>query len=303
LLTEVPSFPEYTTLLINEEGPVVTVTLNRPERRNAIDRVMLSEFDSLFDELESRPDISVVVLRGNGPAFCAGYDLKSHLAGEGADGPAEKRSQYEDLKFCRETADRWTRLWDMPKVTIAEVHGHCIAGGLMLALQCDLVYVAEDARIGSPAARTMALTYEFALWPLTIGLRQTKEMLFTGDLVTGRQAERLGMVNLALPPAQLRDYVRFMARRIALESTGMLQTHKYAVNEVADAMGYRQMIHSAVHAAALQHYMDDMDRFRDLVIGSSTKDAFADRDRAYGGVVTREEAWEAERARLDAHTE
>lgn len=282
----------YETLIVDLSAPVTTITLNRPERKNAVDPQMIDEFDRVFDELEKRDDITVVVIKGAGNSFCSGYDIKAHFRGDGLGEAEQKRPQYQDLQWNKSTVERWTRLWNMPKVTIAQVHGYCLAGGLMIALQCDLVYVADDAKIGQPMARRMAMTPDFSLWPLTIGLRQTKELLFTGDLVTGAEAARLGMVNRSMPEAELDEYVSWLAGRIALASPGMLQTHKFAVNEVADAMGYRAMLTASIHADTVQHYLDENHEFRASVQNSKDMHGpLATRDKAYGGVVTRDEAW------------
>lgn len=282
----------YETLIVDLSAPVTTITLNRPGRKNAPDPQMLEEFDRVFDELDKRDDITVVVLKGAGDSFCSGYDMKAHFRGDGMGEAEQKRPQYQDLQWNKSTVERWTRLWNMPKVTIAQVHGYCLAGGLMIALQCDLVYVADDAKIGQPMARKMAMTPDFSLWPLTIGLRQTKELLFTGDLVTGTEAARLGMVNRSMPESELDEYVSWLADRIALASPGMLQTHKFAVNEVADAMGYRAMLTASIHADTVQHYLTENHEFRASVQNSDgMRGPLANRDRAYGGVVTRDEAW------------
>jgi enoyl-CoA hydratase len=282
----------YEYLIVDLQAPVTTITLNRPDRKNAVNPEMIEEFDRVLDELDRRDDITVVVLKGAGTSFCSGYDMKAHFRGNGMGEAEAKRPQYQDLQWNRQTVERWSRLWQMPKVTIAQVHGYCLAGGLMLALQCDLVYVADDAKIGQPMARRMAMTPDFALWPLTIGFRQTKELLFTGDLVTGEEAARLGMVNRSMPESELDDYVAWLANRIALASPGMLQTHKFAVNEVADAVGYRAMLTASIHADTVQHYLDENHVFRESVQASKDMHGpLAARDRAYGGVVTRDEAW------------
>jgi enoyl-CoA hydratase len=286
------SASNYETLIVDLSAPVSTITLNRPERKNAVSPEMIDEFDRVLDELDARDDITVVVIKGAGSSFCSGYDIKAHFRGAGMGEPEAKRAQHEDLQWNKRTVARWARLWDMPKVTIAQVHGYCLAGGLMIALQCDLVYVADDAKIGQPMARKMAMTPDFSLWPLTVGLRQTKELLFTGDLVTGTEAARLGMVNRSMPESELDEYVSWLADRIALASPGMLQTHKFAVNEVADAMGYRAMLMASIHADTVQHYLTENHEFRASIQNSDgMRGPLANRDRAYGGVVTRDEAW------------
>jgi enoyl-CoA hydratase len=295
--TTTSGFPAFESLLVAERGPVVTLTLNRPERRNALSPQMIEEIGSFFDLLDARDDLTVLVLKGSGVSFCTGYDMKAHFRGAGMGEAEKKRPQYQDLQWNRRTVALWSRLWDMPKVTVAQVHGYCVAGGLMLAMQCDLVYVAEDARIGQPIARRMAMTPDFAMWPLTIGLRRTKELLYTGDLVTGHEAALIGMVNRAVPAEDLDEYVAFMGDRIGLAGPGMLQSHKYAVNEVADAMGYRQMLHASIHADTLQHYLEENFRFRAMVQESTgVREAVTDRDAAYGGIVTTDEAWQKYRS-------
>jgi enoyl-CoA hydratase len=286
------------TIVAEFNTPIATITLNRPERKNAVNPRMIEEFDLLFDELKQRDDITVVVIKGAGTSFCSGYDIKAHFRGVGMGEAEAKRAQYEDLQWNRETVARWSQLWDMPKVTIAQVHGYCLAGGLMIALQCDLVYAADDAKFGQPMARKMAMTPDFSVWPLTIGIRQTKELLFTGDLVTGHEAASMGMINRALPADELNDYVSWLASRIALASPGMLQSHKFAVNEVADAIGYRQMLTAGIHADTIQHYLDENHAFRESVQNSpDMKAPLANRDKEYGGVITRDDAWQVEKKR------
>lgn len=288
------------TIEVEYDEGVGRICLNRPERRNAVSPTMVREFQQALDMVEHDDDVRVVVVKGRGGTFCSGYDMKAHFSGEDGNEPQPKRPQHEDLLWCERTARSYVRLWEMNKPTIAQIDGYCLAGGVMLGLQCDLIYVASDALIGQPQARALGMSVEFGLWPLTMGLRQTKEMLYTGDVVTGQEAADIGMVNRALPPEELESYVDWMAKRIALTPAAMLQISKRAVNDVADAMGYREMIRAAVYADTFQHYLDSNSEFRAQVqADTSARAAIKERDRAYGGIVARDRAWELHKAESD----
>jgi enoyl-CoA hydratase len=288
-----PRIVRFATIEVEYDGPVARVCLNRPDRRNAVSPTMVQEFQDALDLVEHDDAVRVVVVKGRGGTFCSGYDLKAHYSGEDGQEPEPKRAQSDDLVWCEQTAKGYVRLWDMNKPTIAQIEGYCLAGGVMLGLQCDLVYAATDALIGQPQARALGMSVEFGLWPLTVGLRQTKELLYTGDVVTGEEAARLGMVNRALPPDEIEAYVDWMADRIALTPAAMLQITKRAVNEVADAMGYREMVRAAVYADTLQHYLDSNHEFRAQVqAADSARAAVKERDKAYGGIISRDHAWQ-----------
>jgi enoyl-CoA hydratase len=288
------------TVEIEYDGAIARVCLNRPERRNAVSPTLVEEFQQALDIVETDDAVRVVVVKGRGNTFCSGYDVKAHYTSETGE-PEPKRTQPEDVRWNQRTARNYMRLWEMHKATIAQVEGYCLAGGLMLAMQCDLVYVATDALIGQPQARALGMSPEFGMWPLTIGLRQTKELLFTGDVVTGEEAARLGMVNRALPPDELESYVEWMAARVALTPPEMIQFSKLAVNEVAEAVGYREMVRAAVHANTFEHFLDSNYQFREQVqAADSARAAMTARDEAYGGVVPRDAAWEAYKKARDA---
>ena len=145
---------EYTVVLIDNPAPHVRrVTLNRPEKRNALNSVLRQEIITAVREGETDPDVRVTVIAANGPSFCAGYDLTQNVTQAGSGVPAADYPYAGAGGFQRSVVDLWTSMWDLSKPVIAQVHGHCLAGGSELATGCDLVYVAEDARIG---ARTLA---------------------------------------------------------------------------------------------------------------------------------------------------
>jgi enoyl-CoA hydratase len=284
---------EFETAFVERDGAVGRVVLNRPDRRNSISPQLVTDFQRALDVVEADDETAVVIVKGVGKAFCSGYDMTAHVVGDGQGTPPLPRAQAEDFAWTAQTAANYTRLWQLRKPTIAQVHGYCLAGGCMLALQCDLVYVAEAALIGQPQVRALGMNPDFALWPLTIGLRRSKELLYTGDVVSGAEAAEMGMVNRALPADELESYVEWMAARIALVPQPMLQYTKQAVNEAADAMGYQGMVLAGIHADTLQHFLDSNHAFKQqLLEDKSARKAVQARDRQQGGLRSRAELWE-----------
>src|SRR5262245_14949372 len=173
----------YETILYETvEDKIRRITLNRPEKLNAMSPALLAELDRAFDEFEADADASVLVIRGAGRAFCAGYDL----GGGGAKGG--RFTITEDRWALRKLVARWQRLWNLPKPTIAQVHGYCLAGATELAGHCDIAFASEDARFGHPAGRTLGVIPTLSMWPFLLGMRKTKEYLFTGDSLTAAEA-------------------------------------------------------------------------------------------------------------------
>ena len=240
---------------LSEAGRVATITLNRPEARNAQNRQMTYELDAAFSQAARDDSVRVIVLAGAGPHFCAGHDLKDsgpyELDPVGSGGRfsapgAEGHFAFEDevyLKMCR----RW---FDLPKPTIAQVHGKTIAGGLMLMWVCDLIVAADDALFSDPTLEFGVNGVEWFAHPWELGHRKAKELLYTGDFLSAVEAERLGMVNHSVPAAELEAFTQALAARIAAKPPFALQLAKQSVNQALDAQGFW----SAQQAAfGLQH--------------------------------------------------
>ncbi|MGV9802169.1 enoyl-CoA hydratase/isomerase family protein [Mycobacterium sp. NPDC003449] len=255
----------FATCYVESDGGVARLVLNRPCRRNAVDSALFDDLQRALDLID-QDDSAVVIVKGNGTSFSIGRDIKEAVPKPDDDGRQPR--QWQDHTRASATARDFTRLWQLSKPTIAQVHGFCIGEGCALAMQCDLVYCATDAILGQPQVHTTGMTPEFANWPLTIGLRNTKELLFTGDVVDGAEAAEMGMVNRALDPTELEAYVEWVATRVAAAPRGMAPVTKLAANEAADAMGYRQMLSAAAHASVLQRSLPACraatDRLREL---------------------------------------
>ncbi len=239
---------DYENLLVERLGAeerLARITLNRPDRMNALSPDLLNELDRALHELEEDPAVRVIILRGAGRAFSAGYDLVTPRRSQDYQAAAEgRRSVWRTRTNMVRVSDLYLYLWNMAKITIAEVHGYCIAGGCELAMMTDLVIAADNAKLGHPGTRGLGTSRTAVLWPLIIGMRKSKELLYTGDSISGTEAERIGMVNKAVPAADLESTVLQWANRIAIQAADSLALQKRSVNTY-----FEQTIYPAIHSA------------------------------------------------------
>jgi enoyl-CoA hydratase len=198
-------------LLIDQPAPGVRrLTMNRPEKRNALDNALRGAIFQALQDADTDPAVRVSVIRGAGPSFCAGYDL----AADNAEGQPYYTAG-GTLPWSRHVVEGWFRMWDLAKPVIAQVHGYCLAGGSELATACDLVYVADDAKIGYPPTRSMSPP-DMQFHPWLLGMRRAMEMYLTGDAISGVEAARDGFANRAFPAGDLEAEVLKVAERVAL---------------------------------------------------------------------------------------
>jgi enoyl-CoA hydratase len=217
----------YDTLIYeNVEDKIFRLTLNRPEKLNAMSQKLLKELDGVLEEFETDVNASVLIIRGAGRAFCAGYDL------QGTQQPGSGFTVHSDRTNLQKMIDRWQRLFALPKPIIAQVHGFCLAGATELAGHCDIVFASEDAQFGHPAGRSLGILPTLSMWPILIGPRKTKEYFFTGDLMTAREALDNQLVNRVFPKDQLEGETLAYARRVAMVPLDLLALHKASVNRV-----------------------------------------------------------------------
>lgn len=210
-------------LMHSRDGAVVTLTLNRPEKRNALTVPMLEAFHAAVRTVAATPDVRVLILAGAGKAFCAGLDLKEMGLARHPDGSVE----YPEIEGALH------ELEECPIPTIAMMQGDAIAGGLELALHCDLRVASTSARMGMPLAR-IGLVVPFALTQKlldTVGTVRTKEMLFTGALLDAETARAAGLVTRVVADAELETATRSLAAEIAANAPLSLRTMKAAINE------------------------------------------------------------------------
>jgi enoyl-CoA hydratase len=238
---------------------VARIVLARPEARNAQDKPMLYALNAAFDRAAHDDDIRVIVLSADGPHFSSGHDLRdgssmSDFSPVGTWGGsslpgAEGHMAVEQeiyLGFCW----RWRNL---PKPTIAQVHGKTIAGGLMLAWVCDLIIASEDATFSDPVVAFGVNGVEYFAHPWEVGVRKAKEMLFTGEALSAEEARALGMVNTVVARDELEAYTLDLATRIASRPSMGLKLAKQSVNQMQDAQGLWPALQAAMTLQQLGH--------------------------------------------------
>ena len=233
-------------LLLDDPLPGVRrLTLNRPEKRNALSNELRGSILTALKEADADPAVKVSIMRGAGPCFSSGYDLSAdNSVGQpfySPGGPGQ---------WARHVVESWFTIWDLAKPVIAQVHGYCLAGGSELAACCDLVYVAEDARIGYPPTRLMSPP-DNQFHPWLMGLRTAMEMFLTGDAISGTEAAAKGFANRAVPAAELEKTVLGVAERVALVPTELTQINKRAVHRAMEIMGLRAAIRAGTELQAL----------------------------------------------------
>ncbi len=260
-------------------GRVATITLDRPDRLNAIDHHMPSEIRGAVEQANADDDVHVIVLTGAGRAFCAGYDLQDYAETEG-DNPGVQSMPWDptvDFKMMFRNTQDFSSLWRSYKPTIAKVRGFAVAGGSDIALSCDLVVMADDARIGYPPARVWGCPTT-AMWVYRLGAERAKRMLLTGDLIDGSEAARIGLVLEAVPEAELDDRVQALAERMAGVPKNQLMMQKLMINQAYENMGLNstQMMATLFDGVA-RHSPEGM-WFKERAEQVGFKQAVAERD-------------------------
>ena len=237
--------PTYSTLRIDKDSAqprMARLLLNRPERLNAINDEMPREIRAAVDWANADDEVHVIVVEGAGKGFCGGYDL--NVFGDAdIDHPCQQeRTPWDpmvDYAYMKRNTEDFMSLWRSPKPTIAQVHGAAVAGGSDIALCCDLLVMAEDARIGYMPTRVWGCPTT-AMWSFRLGPARAKQLMFTGDVIDGRTAAEWGLANLAVPTEQLDAETFKLAERIAGVPRGHLAMHKMVVNQTMLNAGLEQ---------------------------------------------------------------
>jgi enoyl-CoA hydratase len=256
-------------LLVEQLGRVRRLTLNRPARHNALSSEL---FDRLIGQLRAAardPETSVVVLRGAGPSFSSGWDLSEKLDHTG--------DLTDDRLALGDAAARMNSVWDFPLPLIAQVHGHCLAGGADLVLHCDLVLIARDARFGHPAVRSLGVPSTH-MWLYRLGPLMAKLMLLSGDTIDGDQAVEHGLALSTHDAAELDDRTLGLAERIARSSRDALIANKRVVNHGIELMGRSALQRFAQSEDMLAHQGPGAQAFRETARARGLSEAFKERD-------------------------
>lgn len=243
-----PDAVGYETILYEKDAPIATVTLNRPDKLNALSVDLQTEVRRALADAGADDDIRVIVLKAAGRAFSAGFDISGD-EGE-KDAVVWRRQFLGGDGFAASTW--WDVFWNNPKPIIAQIQGYCIAGGMATATFCDLRICSEDAKFGAPEIRTGG-PYIPAIWPWVVGMTKARELLYTGNLIDAHEAKRLDLVNDVVPAAELDAAVRAKADTIAKLPAVTVEYNKKLINMAYELMGVRQVIDRSMEleAAAL----------------------------------------------------
>lgn len=256
---------------------VALITLNRPERLNAMNRAMLADLQHACDTAQADDSVRAVVLTGAGKGFCSGFDLKEQAV-QTPQGVAEwRRALQEDFAAVM-------RFWHLPKPTIAAVHGHALAGGFELALACDMTVAADDAVFGEPELKFGAGIVVMIL-PWLVGPKIAKELIFTGDdTLSAERAYQLGLVNRLVPPAQVLDQALALARQLAVVDPMLMQQSKRALNRTYHIMGMLDALQTALDIDTQIEGQGSPDKaeFLRILRASGLRAALAWRDARFG---------------------
>ena len=247
----------YTDVIYESEGRVAAITLNRPEKLNALSNNLRGELMEAMRDAEADDAIGVIILRAAGRSFSAGYDLTPARSAE-SDEFVDKRSKLPTTGTTHPGATQWARhvvmtnwtIWELAKPVVCRIQGHCLAGGTELASVCDFRIVASDAKIGYPPVRAMT-TMDMMWTPWLLPPAKAREFAYIGNSFSGEEMERLGWANYHMPEDELDDFCLDFANRMAHIDNEMLMYSKRAVNRQYETMGIREAIHSGTEIQAL----------------------------------------------------
>ncbi|KAL6069948.1 Enoyl-CoA hydratase [Balamuthia mandrillaris] len=228
-------------VLYEVKGRVAHITLNRPERLNAINNDLRIQLQESVAQANRDDRVHVIVLSGAGRAFCSGYDLRIFAEGKGEYDAVQQTMPWDpivDYQMMDQFTQSFLSLWRSYKPVICKIQGYAVAGGSDIALCCDLVVMAEDAKIGYPPARVWGCPTTF-MWVYRVGAEKAKRMLLTGDLINGKEAEKMGLVSAAVPASELDATVEKLAQRISSVPKNQLIMQKLVINSAYENMGMR----------------------------------------------------------------
>jgi len=285
---------DYEHILYEQDGGKARITLNRPEKLNAISLRLQRELHDALWQADATAGVHAIILRGAGRAFSAGYDMspdqprdESHAPG--APGRRSGREFDDDTWYLEQSMRLRTAILDLHKPVIAQVHGYCLAGGTDIALLCDLVVAAEDAVIGFPPVRNQGSPVQH-MWTYLVGPQWAKYFLLTGDQVSGEEAARIGLVWKAVPHEELEAEVEALADKMCRIDPGVLSANKRIVNIALELMGARTVQRMAVEMDSRARLAPGVREFYRIVAEQGLKAALAWRDGAFADLTGSEAA-------------
>ena len=270
---------DFEAILYEKDGGKARITLDRPEVYNALNFQLQDELAAALWDADNDTTIHVVILRGAGRGFSAGYDLGGRRTDDGENRRGMKLID-DDIWYLEREQRARMAIFDLHKPVIAQIHGHCVAGGSDLALICDIVIAADDAVIGFPPVRAMG-SPPAHMWTYLVGPQWAKRLLLTGDTVTGAEAAEIGLVLRAVPPGELESFTEALADRMCGVDVQLLAANKRACNLALELMGARTMQRLAAEIDARGHQAPANREFARVAIADGLKAAVAWRDGGF----------------------
>jgi len=275
------------TVLYEKKDGIGYITLNRPDKLNAVNDAMLDELDATFALAEPDLEVKVVVLRGAGRAFSVGQDLSGQDSSEALTDPRQDMPFKKELLLQRRRQRRWEYIFNLAKPTIAQVHGYCLGAGCTLAMLCDITIASEDATFGDPVLR-MGLLPDNPLWTWLVGLKRAREILIGGRSITAAEAEEFGIVNQVVGGDRLEEEVQRLAKGISLLPGDGLANVKDGINAVMEARGIGEAWRFTNEMQIVMNHRDtepgEFDFF-DVRDKKGLKQAIEERDAPFKGLA------------------
>ena len=271
-------------ILSEQDDNILIITLNRPEKLNALTPQLLSELKNELDKAATNEAISVVVIKATGRAFCVGYDLNEEnwiTSQYPANHPGGVNYE-QDKKDIANLLNYWLDMWRFPKPIICQVNGACLSGAGELLAVSDLVVASDNAVFGHPAARDLGIPPTVFFWPLTIGMRKTKEMLFTAKNIKAHEAEKFGLINKVVALENLEQDTMALAKDMAKTPVNHLMILKEATNNFYDNMQIEKSTRQASDLDADFHQSPTFLAFFKLVKDKGMKAALTERKKRFG---------------------
>jgi len=279
---------DFETILYEKGERTATITLNRPEKFNTIKPPMPEEIEKALEMANFDEDVRVIILKGAGKAFCAGFDFSEdleHFEDWGGQAGSQAWDPGRDMMMVtnpfKAPVPKFMSIWRSPKPVVARVHGWCVGGGSDMALLSDVIIASDDARFGTPYSRVWGC-YLTGLWFYRLGLTRTKLLALTGDSIDGKEAERIGLINKAVPVEKLEEEVQYWVQKMAQCPTTQLAAMKLVVNQAYENMGLQS---TQTLGTILDGYMRNTPEGLDFVKTAKEKGvgaAIADRDGPFG---------------------
>ena len=268
------------TVLYEKDGLIGRVTLNRPEKLNAINDDMPKDLEEAITLANDDPDVSVIILSGNGKAFCSGYDLSEYAQGNEPNKFTQKMpwDPIKDYQTMWNDTQHFMSIWKSLKPVICKVHGFAIAGGSDIALCSDMIIMADNAEIGYMPSRVWG-TPTTAMWVHRIGPEKAKKMLFTGDKINGKEAEKIGLVLESVSPENLDERIETLANRIKTVPINQLAMQKMVINQYMETSGITQMQRLSTIFDGISRHSPEGIQFQKRVEEKGWKEAVRERDQ------------------------